>query len=78
LSNEQKQFLYDKIIGNEENYDLKRVKKLIEDEFGIEYSDKQVWVITREKLNLNYGKPMLKYSTRPENAEEKLKKNEAH
>ena len=67
LSNEQKQYLYDKITGNEENYDLKRVKKLIKDEFDIEYSDKQVWVITREKLNLNYGKPMLKYSTRPEN-----------
>ena len=26
----------DKITGNEENYDLKRVKKLIKDEFDIE------------------------------------------
>ena len=75
LSDEQKQFLKDKITGNEETYDLKKVKKLIKDEFGIEYSDKQVWVITREKLKLNYGKPMLKYNTRPENAEMKLKKN---
>ena len=75
LSDEQKLFLKDKITGNEEAYDLKKVKKLIKDEFEIEYSDKQVWVITREKLGLNYGKPMLKYNTRPENAEMKLKKN---
>ena len=75
LTDEQKQYLKEKITGNEESYDLKKVKKLIKDEFGIDYSDKQVWVIIREKLNLNYGKPMLKYNTRPENAEESLKKN---
>lgn len=56
LTDDQKQYLKEKITGNEEVYDLKKVKKLIKDEFGIEYSDKQVWVITREKLNLNYGK----------------------
>lgn len=75
LTDEQKKYLKDEITGNEEAYDLKKVKKLIKDEFGIEYSDKQVWVITREKLNLNYGKPMLKYNTRPKNAEKSLKKN---
>jgi len=42
LTKEQKQVLNDKITGNEENYDLKKVKKLIKDEFDIEYSDKQV------------------------------------
>lgn len=35
-----------------------------------------MWVITRKKLGLNYGKPMLKYNTRPENAEKNLKKTQ--
>ena len=48
---------------------------LIEEKCGITYSEKQVWVITRQKLNLNYGKPFTQYNTRPENPEEDLKKN---
>ena len=46
----KKEFLKNKITGNEEKYDLKKVKKLIKEEFGIEYSNKQVWVITRKKI----------------------------
>ena len=63
------------ITGNEEKYNLKDVRNLIKEKYGITYSEKQVWVITRQKLNLNYGKPFVKYNTRPKNPEEDLKKN---
>ena len=58
-----------------EKYNLKDVGNLIEEKYGIRYSEKQIWVITRQKLNLNYGKPFIQYNTRPENPEEDLKKN---
>ena len=51
------------------------VGNLIEEKYGITYSEKQVWVITRQKLNLNYGKPFIQYNARPENPEKDLKKN---
>lgn len=44
------------------------------DKYGVDYSYKQVWVITREKLNLNYRKPYLKFNEAPEDAEEQLEK----
>ena len=75
LSDEQLEELREIIVGNEEKFNLKDVKNLIEEKYGIQYSEKQIWVITRKKLNLNYGKPFLNYNTRPENPEEDLKKN---
>lgn len=75
LSNEQLEELRQIIIGNEENFNLKDVKNLIEEKYGIQYSEKQIWVITRKKLGLNYGKPFIEYNTRPENPKDDLKKN---
>ena len=55
-----------------EKYEKYQIQKR---EIQIKYSEKQVWVITRQKLNLSYGKPFTQYNTRPENPEEDLKKN---
>ena len=54
---------------------LKKAQKYISDNFDVYYSYKQVWEITRNKLDLNYGKPFLKYKERPENYKEEFKKN---
>ena len=43
--------------------------------YGVEYTPKQVWIITRKKLRLNYRKPYLVYDKAPENADEIFKKN---
>ena len=61
---------------NEEGtaFTIKKAQKFISENFSIEYSYKQVWEITRKKLNLNYGKPFLKYNERPENYKEEFKK----
>ena len=75
LTEAQLEELREIITGSEEKYNLKQVHDLIKDKYGVDYSEKQVWVITREKLNLNYGKPFVKYNTHPENPEEYLKKN---
>ena len=62
-----------KIVTNpKEHYDIKRTRKLIRDKYGIDYSYKQVWIITRKKLNLNYRKTYLKFHESPEDAEEQL------
>ena len=64
-----------KIITNpKEHYDIKRTRKLIKDKYGIDYTYKQVWIITREKLNLNYRKPYLRFNEAPTDAEDQLKK----
>lgn len=44
------------IIGNEENFNLKDVKNLIEEKYGIQYSEKQIWVITRKKIRFKLRK----------------------
>ncbi|MCC7553753.1 MAG: helix-turn-helix domain-containing protein [Methanobacteriaceae archaeon] len=62
LTNEQKEELKQIISNSDENYTLKRIQKLIKEKFNIEYSEKQVWVIVREKLGFNYGKPFTKHS----------------
>ena len=74
LTNEQKEELKQIISNSDENYTLKKIQKLIKEKFNIEYSEKQVWVIVREKLGFNYGKPFTKYSKKPKNAEKTLKK----
>ena len=51
-----------------------QVQRIIKDTFGVNHDYKTVWTIVRKKLDLNYGKPFIKYSTRPEDAEEHLKK----
>ena len=75
LTNEQLGEIYEIITNPKEHYDIKRTRKLIKDKYNIEYSYKQVWVIVRKKLNLNYRKPYIKFNESPENADEDLKKN---
>ena len=74
LSDEQLTILEEKINEEGTAFTIKKAQKFISENFSIEYSYKQVWEITRKKLNLNYGKPFLKYNERPENYKEEFKK----
>ena len=42
--------------------------------FGVKYSYKQVWEITRKKLGFNYCKPFIIYNEAPVNADDILLK----
>lgn len=75
LSDEQLNDLEDKIIKEGNSFTITDVQNYILEKYKINYSYKQVWEITRKKLNLNYGKPFLKYKERPENYKEEFKKN---
>ena len=75
LTDEQIEEIRQRTTNPEEHYDIKRTRKLINDKYGIKYTYKQVWIISRDKLNLNYRKPYLKYNESPEDAEEQFKKN---
>ena len=57
-----------------ESYTIKDAKKLIELEFEVTYSDKQVWEIVRKRLGLNYRKPFIIYNESPEDADDILLK----
>jgi transposase len=52
LTDEQKRDLKEILSKLEKNYTLKDAKKIIKDNYGIDYSEKQVWVIIREQLGL--------------------------
>lgn len=75
LTNEQLAELREIIIDPNEHYDIKRVHRLIEDKYGINYSYKQVWVIVKKKLKLNYRQPNLRYLEAPADADNQFKKN---
>lgn len=75
LTNEQLEELKEIITSNEKSFTINDVQKLIKEHYGIDHSYKTVWTIIRKKLGLNYGKPFIKYSNRPKDAEEHLKKN---
>ena len=74
LTNEQLLELKNALTDPNESYTLKDAKKLIELEFEVTYSDKQVWEIVRKKLGLNYRKPFIIYNEAPEDAEDILLK----
>ena len=74
LTDEQLAELKEIIISNEESYNTEDVQKLIKERYDVDYDYKTVWTTARKKLGLNYGKPFIKYSKRPEDAEEHLKK----
>ena len=74
LTNEQLKELFETLIDPNEHYTLRDARNLIKDKYGIEYTPKQVWIITRKKLGLNYRKPYLVYDKAPENADEIFKK----
>ena len=63
----------DKKIQNSPRMNIKMLKKLIEEEYKVKYSYKQVWVIAR-KLGYSYIKIYPKFSQSPEDAEYQLKK----
>ena len=54
LSDEQLTILEEKINEEGTAFTIKKAQKFISENFSIEYSYKQVWEITRKKLNLNY------------------------
>lgn len=58
----------------DKHYTIIGAKELIEERFGVSYSYKQVWEITRKKLGFNYCKPFLIYNEAPADAEEILLK----
>ena len=75
LTNEQLAEIREIITDPKEHYDIKRTRKLIRDKYNVDYSYKQIWIIVREKLNLNYRKPYLRFNEAPEDAKEQFKKN---
>lgn len=74
LTDEQLLELKNTITDPNESYTIKDVKKLIELEFEVTYSYKQVWEIVRKRLGLNYRKPFIIYNESPEDADDLLLK----
>ena len=75
LTDKQLKELFEILTNPNEHYTLRDARNLIKDKYGIEYTPKQVWIITRKKLGLNYRNPYLVYDKAPENADEIFKKN---
>ena len=69
LTYEQLRDLFEILTDPDEHYTLRDARNIIKKKYGITYTPKQVWVITREKLGLNYRKPYIIYNKAPENAE---------
>ena len=74
LTDEQLLELKNTLTDPNESYTIKDAKKLIELEFKVTYSDKQVWEIVRKRLGLNYRKPFIIYNESPEDADDLLLK----
>lgn len=74
LTDEQLLELKNALTDPNESYTIKDAKKLIELEFEVTYSYKQVWEIVRKRLGLNYRKPFIIYNESPEDAEDILLK----
>ena len=74
LNDEQLAELYEILTDPESHYTIKQARKLIKDKYNVEYSIKQVWVITRLKFGLNYRKPFIRYHEEPPEAKEDFKK----
>lgn len=63
-----------KLIKEQNLTGIRQIKKLIHDEFGETYSERQISRIMN-KLNFGYAKPYVIPAKSPEDAEEQLKKN---
>ena len=63
-----------KLIKKHNLTGIRQIKKLIQDEFGVTYSERQISRIMN-KLNFGYAKPYVIPAKSPEDAEEQLKKN---
>lgn len=71
ISAEQKDVLKEKLKDGQ--YTTSQVREMIKNEFGTEYTMKQVWVILK-KMGLRHAKPYPHDKRRPGNAEDILKK----
>ncbi len=72
MRDEQRELLKD--ILKEGEYTTAQVRNIIKEEFGIEYTMKQVWVILK-RMGMHHAKPYPHDRRRPGNAEDVLKKN---
>lgn len=63
----------DKIIESTPNLSMKDVQHLVKEKFDVDYSLKQIGVITK-KLGYNYSKAYPIFNKSPKNAKEQLKK----
>ena len=61
------------ILGQKSTWTTDEVRMLIHNEFGVEYTLKQIRIILK-KFDMNYAKPLTQDYRRPENAEEIFKK----
>ena len=64
---------FGRIIENEDYLTVQRAHEIIKTKYGINYSFSNVKKIL-DKMEYNKGKPFQKFSKKPENAEEMLKK----
>ena len=71
MSEEQRNLLKDKLKDGQ--YTTAQVRDIIRNEFGIEYTMKQVWVILK-KMGMRHAKPYPHDKRRPKDAEDALKK----
>ena len=71
LTEEQKSDLKERL--NSGSFTTEEVREMIQTNYGVEYTSKQVRVIMR-KIGLNYAKPFQHDYRRPADAEEQLKK----
>ncbi len=72
LNSQQKEKLV-QLLKQKDVWTTDKVKSLIIDEFGVEYTLKQIRIIAR-KFGMKYAKPFTHDYRRPDNAEEILKK----
>ena len=75
LTDKQLAILFEILTDPNEHYTIRDARIIIKEKFDVEYSIKQVWIITRKKLGLNYRKPYIVYESAPDNANEIFKKN---
>lgn len=75
LNDNQLEELYRILTDPNSHYTINDTKKLIKEKYKVDYSIKQVWVITRLKFGLNYRKPFIRYHEEPQEAKEDFKKN---
>ena len=61
------------LTKSKKKYTIKDATILINNLLNVNFDYKYVWDITRNKLNLNYGKPTLHYKERPEDYKSKLR-----
>jgi putative transposase len=73
LNSQQREKLV-QLLKQKDVWTTDEVKSLITDEFGVEYTLKQIRIIVR-KFGMKYAKPFTHDYRRPDNAEEILKKH---